>query len=277
MGDLVQEATWVHESGQAFDPYRWWRLVSFAVHWIRAEFMELSAQLAPGESRTDQVATQNVLQFAQDEENLAWFSEAEDAAVARDWGSTWRTYAKWNQRLSARDMSFDPTPESDEEETYSPASTCRQANADPAIEVESEEWKKTRERLTMALSKNSMSAGRSILKRRWMTRTRPPARVGGRIWHFRRARAASRVERHQQGSRDDGGRLTRTGRPSTSTASVRVAIRSHVERAAAVNGRRRPSRQTPGVIAMAGTKRAARPRPSAQSWPDACSVMRPGA
>jgi RNA polymerase sigma-32 factor len=73
------------------------------------------------------------------------------------------------QRLSARDMSFDPTPESDEDETYSPAMYLPASNADPAIEVENEEWEEdSTERLSMALEKLD-ERSRSILKRRWMT------------------------------------------------------------------------------------------------------------
>ena len=71
---------------------------------------------------------------------LAWLSEAETAAVARDLGVDVADVREMEQRLSARDMSFDPTPESDEEEAYSPAMYLPASNADPAIEVENEEW-----------------------------------------------------------------------------------------------------------------------------------------
>jgi RNA polymerase sigma-32 factor len=73
------------------------------------------------------------------------------------------------QRLSARDMSFDPAPDSDEEETYSPAMYLPATNADPAIEVEREEWEEdSSDRLTLAMEKLD-ARSRSILQRRWMT------------------------------------------------------------------------------------------------------------
>jgi len=73
------------------------------------------------------------------------------------------------KRLAARDLSFDPTPESDEEDTYSPAMYLAAADADPSVEVEREEWEDaTADRLSRALGTLD---GRSqdILKSRWMT------------------------------------------------------------------------------------------------------------
>ena len=72
--------------------------------------------------------------------NLAWLSEEETRAVAKDLGVEVSDVREMEQRLSARDMSFDPAPDTDEEESYSPAMYLPASNADPAIEVEREEW-----------------------------------------------------------------------------------------------------------------------------------------
>src|ERR1700730_15205495 len=98
------------------------RLVSFAVRWIRAEIHEYVLR----NWRLVKIATtkaQRKLFFnlRRLKKNLAWLSEAETAAVARDLGVDVADVREMEQRLSARDMSFDPTPESDEEEAYSPA------------------------------------------------------------------------------------------------------------------------------------------------------------
>jgi len=153
-----------------FDPTVGVRLVSFAVHWIRAEIHEYVLR----NWRLVKVATtksQRKLFFnlRKMKKNLAWLSEAETAAVARDLGVDVADVREMEQRLSARDMSFDPTPESDEEESYSPAMYLPASNADPATEVENEEWEEdSTERLSMALEKLD-ERSRSILKRRWMT------------------------------------------------------------------------------------------------------------
>jgi RNA polymerase sigma-32 factor len=171
MGDLVQEGNvGLMKAVKRFDPTVGVRLVSFAVHWIRAEIHEYVLR----NWRLVKVATtksQRKLFFnlRKMKKNLAWLSEAETAAVARDLGVDVADVREMEQRLSARDMSFDPTPESDEEETYSPAMYLPASNADPAIEVESEEWEEdSTERLSIALEKLD-ERSRSILKRRWMT------------------------------------------------------------------------------------------------------------
>ena len=171
MGDLVQEGNvGLMKAVKRFDPTVGVRLVSFAVHWIRAEIHEYVLR----NWRLVKVATtksQRKLFFnlRKMKKNLAWLSEAETAAVAHDLGVDVSDVREMEQRLSARDMSFDPTPESDEDETYSPAMYLPASNADPAIEVENEEWEEdSTERLELALEKLD-ERSRSILKRRWMT------------------------------------------------------------------------------------------------------------
>ena len=171
MGDLVQEGNvGLMKAVKRFDPTVGVRLVSFAVHWIRAEIHEYVLR----NWRLVKVATtksQRKLFFnlRKMKKNLAWLSEAETAAVARDLGVDVSDVREMEQRLSARDMSFDPTPESDEDDTYSPAMYLPASNADPATEVENEEWEEdSTERLSMALEKLD-ERSRSILKRRWMT------------------------------------------------------------------------------------------------------------
>ena len=171
MGDLVQEGNvGLMKAVKRFDPTVGVRLVSFAVHWIRAEIHEYVLR----NWRLVKVATtksQRKLFFnlRKMKKNLAWLAEAETAAVARDLGVDVADVREMEQRLSARDMSFDPTPESDEEEAYSPAMYLPASNADPAIEVENEEWEEdSTERLELALEKLD-ERSRNILQRRWMT------------------------------------------------------------------------------------------------------------
>jgi RNA polymerase sigma-32 factor len=171
MGDLVQEGNvGLMKAVKRFDPNVGVRLVSFAVHWIRAEIHEYVLR----NWRLVKVATtksQRKLFFnlRKMKKNLAWLSEEETQAVARDLGVDVSDVREMEQRLSARDMSFDPTPESDEEESYSPAMYLPATNADPALEVEREEWEEdSSDRLSIALEKLD-ERSRSILKRRWMT------------------------------------------------------------------------------------------------------------
>ena len=171
MGDLVQEGNMgLMKAVKRFDPTVGVRLVSFAVHWIRAEIHEYVLR----NWRLVKVATtksQRKLFFnlRKMKKNLTWLSESETKAVAHDLGVEISDVREMEQRLSARDMSFDPTPDADEEDTYSPAMYLPASNADPAIEVEREEWEEdSTDRLGAALGKLD-ERSRNILKRRWMT------------------------------------------------------------------------------------------------------------
>jgi RNA polymerase sigma-32 factor len=171
MGDLIQEGNvGLMKAVKRFDPNVGVRLVSFAVHWIRAEIHEYVLR----NWRLVKVATtksQRKLFFnlRKMKKNLTWLSESETEAVARDLGVEISDVREMEQRMSARDMSFDPAPDADEEETYSPAMYLPASNADPALEVEREEWEEdSTDRLSAALSRLD-ERSRNILKRRWMT------------------------------------------------------------------------------------------------------------
>jgi RNA polymerase sigma-32 factor len=172
MGDLVQEGNvGLMKAVKRFDPEVGVRLVSFAVHWIRAEIHEYVLR----NWRLVKVATtksQRKLFFnlRKMKKNLTWLSEAETQAVAKDLGVEVGDVREMEQRLSARDMSFDPAPDTDDEDnTYSPAMYLPARNADPAVEVEREEWEEDSTlRLSAALERLD-ERSRMILKRRWMT------------------------------------------------------------------------------------------------------------
>src|SRR5450755_315498 len=171
MGDLVQEGNvGLMKAVKRFDPDVGVRLVSFAVHWIRAEIHEYVLR----NWRLVKVATtksQRKLFFnlRKMKKNLTWLTEAETNAVAKDLGVEAKDVREMEQRLSARDMSFDPTPESDEDDTYSPAMYLPASNADPATLVERAEWEEdSTDRLDAALERLDQRS-RDILKRRWMT------------------------------------------------------------------------------------------------------------
>ena len=171
LGDLVQEGNvGLMKAVKRFDPDLGVRLVSFAVHWIRAEIHEYVLR----NWRLVKVATtksQRKLFFnlRKLKKNLAWLTVDETAAVARDLGVSTAEVTEMEQRLSARDLSFDPTPESDEDETsYSPASYLPAPDADPAVQIENAEWEgASHDRLSNALQTLD-SRSRDIVVSRWM-------------------------------------------------------------------------------------------------------------
>jgi len=171
VGDLIQEGNvGLMKAVKRFDPDQNVRLVSFAVHWIRAEIHEYVLR----NWRLVKIATtkaQRKLFFnlRRMKKNLAWLSAEETKAVARDLGVSTAEVTEMEQRLSARDMSFDPTPESDEEDVYSPAAFLPSPDSDPAQSVEADEWESdSSDRLKTAMGRLD-ERSRDILQRRWMT------------------------------------------------------------------------------------------------------------
>ena len=171
MGDLVQEGNiGLMKAVKRFNPTMNVRLVSFAVHWIRAEIHEYVLR----NWRLVKVATtkaQRKLFFnlRRMKKNLAWLTAEETAAVAHDLGVTRAEVTEMEQRLSARDMSFDPTPESDEDEIFSPSAFLTAPDANPAEKIEAEEWDNdSSDRLKSALGRLD-DRSRKILQRRFLT------------------------------------------------------------------------------------------------------------
>src|SRR6202167_4124849 len=171
MGDLVQEGNvGLMKAVKRFDPTVGVRLVSFAVHWIRAEIHEYVLR----NWRLVKVATtksQRKLFFnlRKMKKNLAWLSAEETAAVARDLGVTPTEVTEMEKRLAARDMSFDPAPEADDEELLSPAAYLPAPDADPALQVEDgESADDSSQRLRGALDRVD-ARSRDIVQRRWMS------------------------------------------------------------------------------------------------------------
>ena len=171
MGDLVQEGNvGLMKAVKRFDPSLNVRLVSFAVHWIRAEIHEYVLR----NWRLVKIATtkaQRKLFFnlRRLKKNLSWLSAEETAAVARDLGVTPGEVTEMEKRLAARDMSFDPAPESDDEETFSPAAYLPAPDADPATQVEeAESADDSAGRLRGALGRLD-ARSRDIVERRWMS------------------------------------------------------------------------------------------------------------
>ena len=171
VGDLIQEGNvGLMKAVKRFDPTMNVRLVSFAVHWIRAEIHEYVLR----NWRLVKIATtkaQRKLFFnlRRLKKNLAWLSAEETKAVARELGVSPAEVTEMEQRLSARDMSFDPTPESDEEDVYSPAAFLPSPDSDPAESVEADEWESdTSDRLKTAMGRLD-ARSRDILQKRWMT------------------------------------------------------------------------------------------------------------
>jgi RNA polymerase sigma-32 factor len=171
MGDLVQEGNvGLMKAVKRFDPDVGVRLVSFAVHWIRAEIHEYVLR----NWRLVKIATtkaQRKLFFnlRKYKRNLSWLSREETQTVARELGVPAAAVTEMERRLSSRDLSYDPAPDQDaEDESYAPSAYLPAPDSDPAVAVEREEWDDdTSERVALAMTRLD-ARSQAILRARWM-------------------------------------------------------------------------------------------------------------
>ncbi|MBS3958932.1 MAG: RNA polymerase sigma factor RpoH [Xanthomonadaceae bacterium] len=171
VGDLVQEGNiGLMKAVKRFDPDLGVRLVSFAVHWIRAEIHEFILK----NWRIVKIATtkaQRKLFFnlRKSKKRLGWMNAAEVAAVARDLKVSEREVLEMESRLSGRDIGFDaPVGEDEDHAPPAPIAYLEQADADPAALFERENHE---EKQLDALGEglDSLDArSRTILQRRFL-------------------------------------------------------------------------------------------------------------
>jgi RNA polymerase sigma-32 factor len=170
LADLIQEGNvGLMKAVRRFDPDVGVRLVSFAVHWIRAEIHEFVIR----NWKLVKVATtkaQRKLFFnlRKAKQHLGWLSADETAAVAKDLGVSEQDVTEMEQRLYSHDVTFDPYDDDDDDATYAPALYLPSANADPALGLEADDWNnQSNDALIEALEKLD-ERSRTILESRWL-------------------------------------------------------------------------------------------------------------
>ncbi len=171
LSDLIQEGNvGLMKAVKRFDPDYDVRLVSFAVHWIRAEIHEFVLR----NWRIVKVATtkaQRKLFFnlRKAKKSLAWLTAEETEAVARDLGVSEKEVTEMEKRLHSRDAIFDPAPDTDDERNFTPAAYLPSPDADPARIVETADWNDdATARMRSALNILD-DRSRHILEARWLT------------------------------------------------------------------------------------------------------------
>jgi RNA polymerase sigma-32 factor len=171
LGDLIQEGNvGLMKAVKRFNPEKGNRLVSFAVHWIKAEIHEFILR----NWRIVKVATtksQRKLFFnlRSAKKQLQCLSADEAQAVAEDLGVEVKDVMEMEMRLSAHDACFDaPYDDDDDKTAYAPALYLEDKTADPAICVENDDYEADNNaRLSQAVSVLDQRS-QEILQRRWL-------------------------------------------------------------------------------------------------------------
>ncbi len=171
LGDLIQEGNiGLMKAVKRFDPNVGVRLVSFAVHWIRAEIHEyVLKNWKLVKVATTKAQRKLFFNLRKAKKNLGWLSKKETEAVAQDLGVSEREVTEMEQRLYSTDIAFDPTPGDDEEKPYSPSLYLPNPDDDPATALESDDWdSQATARLTESM-KMLDERSQDILQSRWLS------------------------------------------------------------------------------------------------------------
>jgi len=169
--DLIQEGNvGLMKAVKRFDPTKGVRLVSFAVHWIKAEMHEYILR----NWRIVKVATtksQRKLFFnlRSAKKTLSWLTADETRAIASDLGVDEAEVRRMEGRLTSRDVAFDlPVDADDDEGAFAPQHYLEDLSSDPAMMVEAEDSDRdSDERLQRALT-GLDERSRDIVSRRWL-------------------------------------------------------------------------------------------------------------
>ncbi len=170
--DLIQEGNvGLMKAVKRFNPEYGVRLVSFAVHWIKAEIHEFILR----NWRIVKVATtkaQRKLFFnlRSQKKRLAWLSHDELNAVAADLGVEPRVVREMEGRLASRDTAFDGPMDDDEDNAYqAPAYYLEDKRGDPATQLENADWTEDSNGRLMEALEALDERSQDILRQRWLS------------------------------------------------------------------------------------------------------------
>ena len=169
VGDLIQEGNvGLMKAVKRFDPTVGVRLVSFAVHWIKAEIHEYVIR----NWRVVKIATtkaQRKLFFnlRSRKKQLGRLTSSEAEVIADELGVSVVDVREMEDRLSARDMGFDLPKDGDEDSTFAPAMFLEDHSQDPSQVLEAADWDaKLKAKLHAAIEKLD-ERSQDIINNRW--------------------------------------------------------------------------------------------------------------
>jgi RNA polymerase sigma-32 factor len=171
--DLIQEGNiGLMKAVKRYDPEVGVRLVSFAVHWIRAEIHEYIIQnwriVKVATTKAQRKLFFNLRKF---KTRLGWLNHAEATTVAEELGVDVATVYEMENRLNSQDMSFDPISEADgdDKDLSAPVHYLQKDNADPADILENDDWGQHKEQRLIAAIEQLDDRSRDIVKSRWLS------------------------------------------------------------------------------------------------------------
>ncbi len=173
LADLIQEGNvGLMKAVKKFDPHKGVRLVSFAVHWVRAEIHEYVLR----NWRIVKIATtkaQRKLFFnlRSSKKKLAWLNQQEVENVADELGVKPTEVLEMEKRLSNPDLGFDLPNNQDEDDgaaNYAPASYLSDDVASPEAQLEQNDWQAHQNQQLQSALQELDERSRDIIAQRWL-------------------------------------------------------------------------------------------------------------
>ena len=168
--DLIQEGNiGLMKAVKRFSPDHEVRLISYAVHWIKAEIHEFVLR----NWRIVKVATTKAqrklfFKLRSSKKRLGWFSQEEVNEVADKLGVKPETVLEMESRLNAYDLAYDNPLDDDDDNHFAPAAYLSDMRADPAQQLEADDWSSQNENTMMSSLNNLDDRSRTIIQRRWL-------------------------------------------------------------------------------------------------------------
>ena len=170
LSDLIQEGNiGLMKAVKRFDPDQGVRLVSFAVHWIRAEMHEfilrnwLIVKVA-----TTKAQRKLFFNLRKSKKRLGWMNAEEVRVVAQDLGVPEATVREMESRLSGRDVGFEAPADADDDEKPAPAAFLVDEGADPYDNLAEEDASNNQMGALSTALGNLDDRSRDIIQRRWL-------------------------------------------------------------------------------------------------------------
>lgn len=169
--DLIQEgAIGLMKAVRRFDPRRGIRLVSFAVHWIRAEIHEyVLRNWSIVKIATTKAQRKLFFNLRQHKQHMGHLSDAQAAQIAQKLDVRPQDVLDMDARLSDRPVSFDTATDASDDDLPSPALTVADLRPDPSQVLEEEQWAGHQLQQLRDGLETLDARSRDILQQRWLT------------------------------------------------------------------------------------------------------------
>ncbi|TPQ26108.1 RNA polymerase sigma factor RpoH [Methylomonas sp. EFPC3] len=170
MADIVQEGNiGLMKAVKRFDPDMGVRLVSFAVHWIKAEIHEYVIRnwriVKVATTKAQRKLFFNLRKFKKE---LSYLTREDAEAIAENLDVDVKTVYEMERRLDGRDVGLEPTGDDSEDQVQAPIAYLEQHGADPALMLEASDWEGRKEELLMDAMAGLDERSRDILASRWL-------------------------------------------------------------------------------------------------------------